>query len=270
MRSFLTFVANTLAIGAGAYLLFCALLYWRQEASIFYPGPNDRALRQQWSANRIEIPAAGATLEGWWTDKPGAATPAVILYFGGNAEDVLYTAGTARHLDARRLLVVNYRGYGASTGRPGQKELYEDALAIYDWAVREGTDPKHIVVMGRSLGSGVATMLAANRPVAGAILVTPFDSLAAVGAGHYPIFPVRLLLRHPFPSDEWARQIPRPALLIAASHDFIVPAKHAQRLAEEWAGPKDIRILQGVGHNDVESNADYYPLINQFLSSVAQ
>lgn len=270
MRSFLSFVLSTLAIGAGVYVLVCALLYWRQDASIFYPGPNDRALREQWSANRIEISASGATLEGWWTDNPRAATPAVILYFGGNAEDVLYTASTARFLDARRLLVVNYRGYGGSTGRPGQNELYEDALAIHDWMVREGTDPKHIVVMGRSLGSGVATMLAANRPVAGAILVTPFDSLAAVGAGHYPIFPVRLLLRHPFPSDEWARQISRPALIIAASHDFIVPAKHAQRLADQWAGPRDIRILQGVGHNDVDSNADYYPLINQFLSSVAK
>lgn len=270
MRSFLTFVLTTLAIGAGVYVLLCALLYSRQEASIFYPGPNDRTLREQWSANRIEIPVAGAKLEGWWTDNPGAATPAVILYFGGNAEDVLYTASTARHLEARRLLVVNYRGYGGSTGQPGQKELYEDALAVYDQVIREGTDPRHIVVMGRSLGSGVATMLAANRPVAGAILITPFDSLAAVAAGHYAIFPVRLLLRHPFPSDEWARRISRPALIIAASHDFIVPAKHAQRLADAWAGPKEVHVLQGVGHNDVEASAEYYPLLNRFLSSIPQ
>jgi pimeloyl-ACP methyl ester carboxylesterase len=270
MRSFLTFLLSLSAIGAGLYVLLCALLYSRQEASIFYPGPNDRMLVEQWSANRIEIPVSGATLEGWWTDNPGSATPAVILYFGGNAEDVLYTAGTARNLAARRLLVVNYRGYGGSTGQPGQKELYADALAIYDHAIREGTDPTHVVVMGRSLGSGVATMLAAHRPVAGAILITPFDSLASVAAGHYPIFPVRLLLRHPFPSDEWARQISRPALIVAARNDFVVPARHAQRLGEAWAGPKEIHILQGVGHNDVDSNADYYPLVNRFLSSIAQ
>ncbi len=268
MRSVLSFIASTFGVIAAIYVMSCALLYFRQDASIFFPHPNDPRLRQQWMANRIEIPVTGATLEGWWADNPGAATPIVILYFGGNAEDVLYTASTASRLDARRLLVVNYRGYGGSTGRAGQKELYEDALALHDYLIRKGTDPRHLVVMGRSLGSGMATMLAANRPVAGAILITPFDSLAEVAAAHYPFFPVRLLLRHPFPSNEWARQTSHPALIVAASDDFIVPAVHARRLAEHWAGPRDVHILTGVGHNDVEANPDYYPLINRFLSSL--
>jgi pimeloyl-ACP methyl ester carboxylesterase len=121
-------------------------------------------------------------------------------------------------------------------------------------------------VMGRSLGSGVAAMLAGARPVRGAILITPFDTLGAVAARHYSFMPVRLLLRHPFPSVDWARQAKAPALILAAEHDHIIPPMHAQRLHEAWAGDKQIHVLEGVGHNDIESNPEYYRLINAFLS----
>ena len=126
------------------------------------------------AAQRIEIETADAKLEGWWIENAQATTPAVILYFGGNAEDVLYTASTARQIDARAVVVVNYRGYGGSTGKPGQKALYDDGLAIYDYAIKRGVPAEHIVVMGRSLGSGVASMLAGARPVRAAILITPY------------------------------------------------------------------------------------------------
>jgi fermentation-respiration switch protein FrsA (DUF1100 family) len=121
--------------------------------------------------------------------------------------------------------------------------------------------------MGRSLGSGVASMLAGSRPVGGAILITPFDSLAAVAAGHYPFVPVRLLLRHPFPSSDWAQRTRARALLLAADHDAVVPATHAQKLFQAWAGPKQIHVLAQTGHNDIEMHADYYRLINEFLAS---
>ena len=100
----------------------------------------------------------------------------VILYFGGNGEDVLRTATTSQKLDARKLLFVNYRGYGRSTGKPGQAALYEDASSIYDYAIGRGISPESIVVMGRSLGSAPASMLAGCRPVRAAILITPFDN----------------------------------------------------------------------------------------------
>ncbi len=220
-----------------------------------------------YSAQRIEIATAGATLEGWWVENAQATTPAVILYFGGNAEDVLYTASVASNIDARAVVVVNYRGYGGSTGETGQKALYDDGLAIYDYAIKRGVPAEHIVVMGRSLGSGVASMLAGARPVRAAILITPFDSLAAVAAGHYPFLPVRLLLRHPFPSSDWARRTRAPALFLAADSDNVVPAAHAQKLFQAWAGPKQIHVLAQTGHNDIEAHADYYRLINEFLAT---
>jgi pimeloyl-ACP methyl ester carboxylesterase len=261
-------VFGFLAVVASAFAALCALLYWRQENFIFFPRPNDAALVQKHQANRVVIEAADAQLAGWWIANPRATSDAVILYFGGNAEDVLYMASTAPMFNAHRMLVVNYRGYGGSTGKPGQKALYDDALVIYQHAVTAGgAAPEQIVVMGRSLGSGVAAMLAAERPVRGAILITPFDSLAAVAARHYSFMPVRLLLRHPFPSVDWARQAKAPALILAAERDHIVPPLHAQRLYAAWAGDKQIHILSGVGHNDIELNSEYYRLINEFLAS---
>jgi pimeloyl-ACP methyl ester carboxylesterase len=162
--------------------------------------------------------------------------------------------------------VVNYRGYGGSPGKPSQRALYDDALAIYDFAVQSGAEPANLFVMGRSLGSAMAVWVASQRTTAGAILVTPFDSMASVGARHYPFVPVRLLLRHPFPSDKWAQGTRAPAIMIAAANDYVVPPVHAVRLHDAWAGPKSLHTLEGVGHNDIELHPEYYALINAFIS----
>lgn len=267
MRVVLTTLVTLLIVAGGGFVLICALLYFGQERSIFFPRPNDPQLRERYAAQRIEIKTADGTLEGWWIENALATTPAVILYFGGNAEDVLYTASEASSIDARAVVVVNYPGYGGSSGKPGQKALYECGLGLYDYAIKRGVLAKHIVVMGRSLGSGVASMLTGARSVGAAVLITPYDSLAAVAAGHYPFLPVRLLLRHPFPSTDWAKVAHAPALLLAAEHDNVVPATRAQKLFDAWAGPKQIHVLAQTGHNDIEMHPDYYRLINEFLAT---
>jgi uncharacterized protein len=265
----LSISSGLIAMLAIAYVALAALLFFTQESAIFFPGPNDAALRQQYEKGRVEIGTRrGEALEGWWIENPAATNGLVILYFGGNAEDVLYTASTLPKLGARRMLVVNYPGYGMSTGRAGQDALYEYGLAIYDYAASEGVQPTDMIVMGRSLGSGVASMLAASRPVKAAILVTPFDSLVAVASRHYPWFPIRLLLRHPFRSHEWARKAKAPALVLGAARDDIIPPSHAQRLAEAWAGKSQLHILPEVGHNDIEANAEYYRRISEFLAGL--
>ena len=265
MRIVLTTLITLLVVAGGGFALVCALLYFGQDHSIFFPRPNDPQLRERYAAQRIEIKTTDATLEGWWIENAQPTTAAVILYFGGNAEDVLYTASEASSINARAVVVVNYPGYGGSTGKPGQKALYEGGLALYDYAIKRGVPAEHIVVMGRSLGSGVASMLAGARSVGAAVLITPYDSLSAVAAGHYPFLPVRVLLRHPFPSTDWAQRAHAPALFLAAEHDDVVPAAHAQKLFDVWAGPKQIHVLAQTGHNDIEMHPDYYPLINEFL-----
>jgi hypothetical protein len=269
MRAMLNSLLILVGIAGAFYIGLCLLLYLQQDRVLFYPAPNDSALLSQWKTRAVEIRTPDARLEGWWAENPASTTPFAIVYFGGNAEDVLYTAGMAAQFEARRMLVVNYRGYGQAQGTPSQDALYDDGRAIYDYVVNElGEKPEHIVVMGRSLGSGVASMLAAERRVRAAILITPFDSITAVAASHYPIFPVRWLLKHPFDSTRFARRTKTPALLIAAAEDRVIPAKHAQALANVWAGEHSLHVLQGVGHNDLETHPDYFRLINEFLGSL--
>lgn len=271
MQPVLASVGAVLGCGAAVYCGLCALLYLRQDRLLFYPGPNDPVLARAWETRRVEIPTPGGAIEAFWADNPQAATPAVILYFGGNAEDVLYTAETAPRFAARRLLFANYRGFGKSAGRPSQPALYEDALAIYDHVVsHERVPPQDVVVMGRSLGSGVATWLASQRPVRAVILVTPFDSMVAVARGHYPIFPVGWLLRHRFPSDELARALDLPVVMLAAEGDSIIPPSHAVALHAVWAGEKSLHVLPGVDHNDVERHPAYHSTINAFLRGTAR
>ena len=253
--------------GLTIYAVLCAVLYVKQEDFIFFRVANHPSLVRRWQSHRVVIPSADTVIEGWWADNPNSRNNLVILYFGGNAEDVLQTADSFNRFDARRMLVTNYRGYGATAGKPGEQALFADAQAIYDYAVSQsGVSADNIVAMGRSLGSGVATYLAAARPVRGVILVTPYDSLSAVAQAHYPFFPVRWLLRHRFASIEWAKRIRTPVLMLSAEQDNIVPPIHAQHLYDAWLGPKENHMLPSVGHNDIERQARYYPLINSFLA----
>jgi uncharacterized protein len=270
MRTMLTTTLMLAAIALGAFVLLCVLLYVRQDRLLFYPRPNDVALREHWKGKRIQITSGEHVLEGWWADGGSPESETVVLYFGGNAEDVLGTARIAGRLACKRMLVVNYRGYGGTKGRPGQEALYADALAIHDYAIGAGhAEPQNIVVMGRSLGSGMAAMLAARRSVHAAVLITPYDSILAVASHHYSWFPVARLLRHPFPSAEWARQARVPALFLIARNDVVIPPSHGQALAASWAGAKTVRLLEGVGHNDIELHPTYYEEINSFLQSVS-
>ena len=266
----LTTTLMLVALAIGAFVLLCAFLYFRQDRLLFYPRPNDVTLREHWQGKRIQITSGDHVLEGWWADGGSPESDTVILYFGGNAEDVLGTARIAARLACKRMLVVNYRGYGGTKGRPGQEALYSDALAIHTYAIGAGqAEPQNIVVMGRSLGSGVAAMLAARRTVAGAILITPYDSILAVASHHYSWFPVARLLRHPFPSTEYAQQARMPALFLIAQNDFVIPPNHGRSLAASWGGAKTVHVLEGVGHNDIELHPSYYQHINSFLRSVS-
>jgi pimeloyl-ACP methyl ester carboxylesterase len=271
MRSMLTTMLTFAAVAFGAFILLCGYLYVRQDRMIFYPRPNDPELREHWRTKRVEIASGDTVLEGWWAEGGAAATSdTVILYFGGNAEDVLGTARIAQRFACKRMLVVNYRGYGGTKGRPGQEALYQDALAIYDYAIDAGgAESADIVVMGRSLGSGLATLLAAKRTVRGAILITPYDSILAVASRHYAWFPVERLLRHPFRSAELARGVKAPGLFLMAARDNVIPPSHGEALARAWAGRKAVHVLPGVGHNDIEADPGYYDLINRFLQTIA-
>jgi uncharacterized protein len=234
-----------------------------QDSLIFHPQPLDESRRaslaQTRSVESLFIHAQDGTRLHAWHVKGDP----LVLYFGGNAEEVSWMLDDAvKRTPGVGWLLVDYRGYGSSQDSPSEKALVSDALIWYDKVAEQRTT----YVFGRSLGSGVAVQLAAERPVAGVILVAPFDSLVEVGKRHYPILPVNWLLKHRFDSAALAPKMKAPLLCIVASHDEIIPATHARRLYDAWAGSKQWVELEGAGHNSTDNAANYWPSIQRFLA----
>ena len=245
-----------LALAIGLTLLIYAL----QDRLIFHPQPGPPAAA---GAESLFIDAAdGTRLHAWHVKGPPDAP--LVLYFGGNAETVSWMVAQARQRAPHvAWLLVDYRGYGSSAGSPSEKALVGDALAWYDHARPKSAGP--IYVFGRSLGSGVAVQLAAARSVAGVILVAPYDSMVELGRHHYPLLPVRWMLKHPFESLRHAPAVAAPLLCLVAQHDQIIPVVHSRRLYDAWKGPKRWVELLGAGHNSTDGAAEFWDAIADFL-----
>jgi len=266
------FVISVITIVVGVAIGLSALLYFGQERLIFFrqPAPGAPPHAAGLVINEVDIATGdGLSLRGWLA-RPAAASGArlpLAIYFGGNAEEVSYMAGLASRFPGWSLLAVNYRGYGGNAGEPSERLLCADALAVYDWAAnRSHVAPNRIAAIGRSLGSGVAVHLAAERSLASLVLVTPFDSFRAVAQRHYPYLPVSFLLKHPFDSIERAPRISTPLLVLAAERDNIVPPEHARALFAQWRGPKTWHEFAGAGHNDLDADPAYWKAIAAFLA----
>ena len=253
------------------------VVYLLQDRLIFFPQPLS-ATRRADIAQRLpavedaHLLATDGTRLHAWVAKPQAAGPGpLVIYFGGNAEDVswmLEAIGNPRTSMTPQVtwLLVDYRGYGASEGSPSERALVADARHWYDHALTlPGVDPKRIFVFGRSLGSGVAVHLAATRPLAGVILVTPYDSLASVAKHYYPYLPVEWMLRHRFDSIAHAPQLELPLLCVIAERDEVIPPEHAERLFAAWAGPKRKLNLTNSGHNNTDGADHFWPAVRQFI-----
>jgi len=203
---------------------------------------------------------------------PPVPRPPLVIYFGGNAEDATLDApGADRTYGPRAALFVNYRGYGASEGRPGERALVGDALEIFDWAARRADiDASRIAVHGRSLGSGVAVQLAFARPARCVVLTSPYRSAVDIAREVYPWLPVALLLRHPFDSGKRAPRVKAPALVLVGEADRVIPAHHSHRLAALWGGPVEEVSFPGFGHDDLSLNPRYDAAIRAFLDRCLQ
>ena len=272
LRDALLPVLGLLVLGA---TLLGLLLFLFQDRLIFFPQPLDAraAHALQRTVARSEPFTLdtddGVRLQGWFIRGEGHPPWPLVIYFGGNAEEVSWLLPEWPRVSDWALLLVNYRGYGLSGGRPSEQVMYRDALALYDRVLpRSDVDSAHVVVFARSLGTGVATYLASRRPVAGVVLVSPYDSLVELARGVYPLLPVKLLLRHRFDSAARAPQITAPLLAIAGAQDTLIRPERSRALVQAWGGPARLEVLGGVEHNDVHLHPAYWSLIVAFLRKV--
>ena len=262
-------LASMAAIIGIVVIGFPLLMYLMQDRLLFHPQPLSDAQRAEISrryppVNEISIKSEdGTRLHAWHV--PGAPGRPLVIYFGGNAEEVSWMIEDARsRVPGVGWLLVSYRGYGGSAGTPSEAAISSDALFWHDHA-STNLGAKEIVVFGRSLGSGAAVHIASKRPVKSVILVTPFDSLVAVAGHYYPYLPVSLMLKHKFDSAALAPAIKAPLLCIAAAQDEVIPVIHARKLYDAWGGEKRWIELKGAGHNSTDGVPAFWQGIADFL-----
>lgn len=170
-------------------------------------------------------------------------------------------------LQNANIVGLNYRSYGRSSGKPSQEYLYSDANLIYDTLSKLGKiQPESLFIMGRSLGSGVATYLASTRTARGIILITPYDSMLSVAKEKYGFVPVAYLLQNTFPSNHFAEYIDTPALFVYGGMDSVIPPHHTENLMQSWKGEKESLFLTGANHENIMDFPEVTQSMNLFIS----
>jgi pimeloyl-ACP methyl ester carboxylesterase len=240
-------LASIVSLAALLYTAACAALYFNQRSLIYFPTPAAGAP----GADRITVENEGESLRIWRAGPGDSETRQAIIYFGGNAENVAQNIPLFKTVFAQTpVYLVNYRGYGGSSGSPTEQALFADALAVFDYV--HARHPE-VSVIGRSLGSGVAVYLAAMRDVKKMVLVTPYDSIENVAKAVYPAFPISLLLKDKFASNRRIGGLKIPVLFILAENDDVVPRANSEALIALFpATQASVVTIPGTTHHSIE------------------
>src|SRR5437773_5583212 len=250
-------------IGVGLAYLVLLLLAWLFQDRLAFPAPRAKLPDPKRvgveDGERVELVSAdGTMLVGWYLApkklNPPRTSPTSrgLLWFYGNGETVAAIWPIVREFQppGTAVLVLDYPGYGGSGGRATEGALYAAADAAYAaLAARPDVDPQRISVYGRSLGSAVATYTAAHHPVAGLILESPFTNAGAMAKYHYGLLP-RFLLRLSLDNVANVRRVSCPILLFHGDADRLVPTAMGMAVAAAAAGPVEVVLIHGAGHND--------------------
>ena len=226
-------------------LTFCSLqrqfLYFPQQASSVYGEMN------------TSFAVNGTQLYGWVLNE---GQPKALIYYGGNAESIEANIPFFQRLiPDYTVYLIPYRGYGNNTGTPTEQVLYSDAVEIFK-AVKSQHDS--ISLMGRSLGSGIATYVAANRQVDKLILVTPFDSVENVAKGMYWMFPVSWLIKDRYRSADRVKDITAQTYIFIAEEDRVIPRARTDQLIAEFGDQLvEVVVISDAGHNTVSQFPAY-------------
>lgn len=232
LRQRISLAGGLLILLAAAAL---AAFPWYVHLFIFRPAPLEALSPEQWGvagARTVSFRAAdGSVLVGWWAEPEPQQPVALVLH--GRSGNISGRAGVAARLarDGYGVLLFDYRGYGRSTGAPSEEALFEDAAAAYEWVRARGLCAGRIVVIGQSLDNAPAAHLAAARPVAGLVLVSPFLSLPEAAADRLPWLPLGFLgwPHNRFEVAAHLRQLRAPLVLVAGGEDRLVSILHSRK-----------------------------------------
>ncbi len=226
---------------------FTVLLYFSQEQMLFPRKQLDEGFalwaRQQFPQAELKITAPdGTKLHGWFIQRKTEEKQPLLIYFGGNATE-------------------------ATVFLSFEEVIFQDALYLYDlFSKNPNIDPNRIYVMGRSLGTGVATYLASQRQIKGTILISPYESILALAKEQYQVVPVEFLLKHRFESIKYAPHIKTPALVFVGLIDEVISPDHSDRLVEKWGGEIKKITFPLANHNSIMDEKLLWKTAAQFVN----
>ena len=252
---------------AGSIVLLLVLVYFLQEKFIFKP----EKLKQDFEF-KYDIPfeeyffdiEPGVRINGlhFSREKPGG----LILYFHGNTRSIKGWAKYARDFYRYNydVVLVDYRGFGKSTGKRSEKEMLNDMQFVYD-ELRKKYAEDHLIVYGRSMGSGFATKLASDNNPRYLILDAPYFSFRKVVERFLPILPVRIVLRFQLRTDLWIEKVKCHTYILHGTKDLLIPLKHSEELQKKNSRKITLIRIPGGHHNDLPSFPEYHNFIRDIL-----
>jgi fermentation-respiration switch protein FrsA (DUF1100 family) len=248
------------------------MLHFLAKRAIYYPMPFPQGfweLQTRLGAEDVWLRAADRVrIHGWWI--PKAEARVATLYLHGNAGNITHRGSHIRAITAAgsAVLIIDYRGYGKSEGRPEEQGLYLDAEASYVHLLERGYRPEQIVAHGESLGSAVAVDLAARRRCGGLVLEAPFTSARQVAARVLPLLGPMLVKG--FDSEAKIRIVRAPLLVIHGDRDEVIDQELGRKLFEAAGEPKTFWPVPGARHNDIVETAgpEYERRLREFYEEL--
>lgn len=244
-----------LGVLAAAYAGLAVVLYFFQSSMVYYPeiGREIVATPRQAGLDYEEVrllAADGVPLHGWFV--PSAQSRGTVLFLHGNAGNISHRLDFLQmfHRLGYNTLIIDYRGYGSSAGKPSEQGTYLDAEAAWRHLTEtRKISPDTIALFGESLGGAVAAWLAARHEPAALVIASGFTSVPDLAAKFYPYLPVRLLSRFSYNTQEYLQSIAAPVFIAHSLDDEIIPYRHGRALYDAAKPPKQFLELSG-GHNE--------------------
>ncbi|MBA4239415.1 MAG: hypothetical protein C0448_01725 [Sphingobacteriaceae bacterium] len=253
------------------YAGVCALLYFNQDDLLFHPQPNTPKEIAEILNKYPEFDTLSFVMKdgnrtcGYISKDTIKEKLPLVLYFGGNAEEVSHLADYKQYFPNTIMVLMNYRSFGLSQGKISEQTMFSDALEVYDKLITNPeVDSKNVIVLGRSIGTGVATYVSSQRKVNATVLITPYESIIDVAQEKYPFVPIGLFIKHPFKSKEYATSISSPVLALVAKKDEVIPPHHAHNLVKSWKGNTEVFEVNE-DHSTIMKNEEVWKRIEGFV-----
>lgn len=256
------------------FIAFVGFMYMKQPEMVFFPLKELRDAPGNWGLDYEDVTFStldkSADLKGWFIPNNGASK--TLLFFHGNAGNISHRGESIKifHNAGVNVLIIDYRGYGLSTGTPNEQGIYDDARSAWHYlTTTRGIPEKDIIIFGRSLGGVVATQLASEVSAAGLIIESVFSSAKDVARKLMPYLSYLVYLRYAFDAEQTIKKVRMPVLILHSPADDIIPFRMGKKVYDAASEPKTFYEMRG-DHNAgfLESQPEYQKELEKFIASL--